>query len=721
MEREHPTLRIKATKGKSLLGKKIVLGVTGSIAAVRTVEIARELVRYGADVYAVMSEAATEIIHPYALHYATGHEVITKLMGNIEHVEFLGMEGTADLFLIAPCTANTLGKIACAIDDTPVTTFATTAFGSGIPIMVVPAMHETMYNHPILQEHIRKLEKLGVLVVGPKFEEKKAKIAEIERESLQETGLRSEVVSLYRGGEYWLYRYKKYTDVRLVMVPERQAAYFGGDWDNFTYPRYDLDIAFLRVWEKGRPLRSKHYLRWNPEGVKEGDLVFVSGNPGSTKRLNTMVQLTYLREKVYPARLRYIARALAALERYAQRGPEQRRRALVHIFGYRNAQKALQGELAGLCDSKLMEKRARAEKELREKIETSAELRRKYGWAWQRIEELYRTHGERYSQLRYQTLAPSRLGTMAVTLVRYVKEVEKPDSERLDGFHESELPQLRFHLFSQAPIYRDLEAVLLEVAFREALDNLPAGHAFSKAVSALGNPAEASRRLIFETELVEVDFRKSLAKGGRKAVEKCRDPLIVFARHIEPITRKAERWREKVWESVLTPASEAIAQARFAVYGKKVYPDATFTLRLSFGPVAGYPMNGTKAPYKTTLYGLFDRALSFDCRGDWQLPHRFWLHRGCLDLSTPVNFVCECDITGGNSGSPVINTKGELVGLIFDGNIESFPNEFWYDGSRARAVAVHSAYVIEALIKLYDAKGLVEELLKQSKPEWGED
>ncbi|MHC1581508.1 MAG: bifunctional phosphopantothenoylcysteine decarboxylase/phosphopantothenate--cysteine ligase CoaBC [Candidatus Syntropharchaeia archaeon] len=180
MEREHPTLRIKATKGKSLLGKKIVLGVTGSIAAVRTVEIARELVRYGADVYAVMSGAATEIIHPYALHYATGHEVITKLMGNIEHVEFLGMEGTADLFLIAPCTANTLGKIACAIDDTPVTTFATTAFGSGIPIMVVPAMHETMYNHPILQEHIRKLEKLGVLVVGPKFEEKKAKIAEIE-------------------------------------------------------------------------------------------------------------------------------------------------------------------------------------------------------------------------------------------------------------------------------------------------------------------------------------------------------------------------------------------------------------------------------------------------------------------------------------------------------------------------------------------------------------
>jgi len=548
---------------------------------------------------------------------------------------------------------------------------------------------------------------------------RKAAIARIERESLRKTGLRSDVVSLYRGGEYWLYRYRKYTDVRLVMVPERGAAYFGGDWDNFTYPRYDLDVAFLRVWENGKPLRTENFLKWNPQGVHEGQLVFVAGHPGSTKRLNTMVQLSYLREKVYPSRLRQIERTLKALEAYARKGPEQRRRALVYIFGNRNAQKALSGEYAGLRDPELMAKRARAEEELRKRVQADPELRKKFGWAWERIAETYRKYGERAFLQRFQSLGPSRLGMLAVNIVKYVEEVLKPDSERLDGFHEAELPQLRFRLYSPAPVYRDLEAVLLEIALRSALENLPREDPFARVVASLGEPREAARRLAQTTKLVDPAFRKRLVEGGIEEVKKSCDPLIKLARRLVPIMRRNEKWREKVWEGAITPASEAIARARFAVYGKSVYPDATFSLRLAFGPVAGYPMNGTKAPYKTTLYGLYDRALSFDRKEPFDLPERFWIRRGRLDLSTPVNFVSECDITGGNSGSPVIDTEARLVGLIFDGNIESLPNEFWYDGSRARAVAVHSAYVIEALRKLYDAEGLVEELLRQKPPAGG--
>ncbi len=539
---------------------------------------------------------------------------------------------------------------------------------------------------------------------------RKAERARIEKESMEATGLRSDVISLYRGGEYWLYRYRKYTDVRMVMAPERQAAYFGGDWDNFTYPRFDLDVTFLRVYEDGKPLRNAHFLNWSPTGPGKDDVVFVAGHPGSTRRLNTVVQLEYLRDRLYPARLALIDKTIEALEAYAAQGPEKRRRALYWLFGYGNAKKCLEGEHRGLKSPALMARRRKQERELRTRVEADPELKRRYASAWERIERTYDEHADENLSHYYQGLGRGTLASTAVTVVKYVQEVEKPDAERLDGFHDSELEEVRFHLFSRAPIYRDLEAVFMEVGFRFCVANLGTDHPFARILLGLGDLKAAAGKLTAETKLADVAYRKKLLEGGLAAVKASDDPLIALARRVVPRLRENERWCNKNWESVETAAGEQIARSRFAVFGKTVYPDATFSLRLTFGPVKGYPMNGTKAPYKTTLYGLFDRALSFDRQQDFELPARFWHRKDRLELSTPVNFVCELDITGGNSGSPVINRRGELVGLIFDGNIEGLSNEFSYDPVHSRAVAVHSAYVLEALRTLYDAGRLADEI-----------
>ncbi len=539
---------------------------------------------------------------------------------------------------------------------------------------------------------------------------RKAVIAKIEKESLEETGLRSNVINLYHGGEYWLYRYKKYTDVRLVFAPERQAAYFGGDFDNFTYPRYDLDVAFFRVYEDGKPIHSENYLKWNSKGAVENELVFVSGNPGSTDRLYTYSQLKYQRDCRYPMVLKFIKSWIKSLREYSKNGPEQQRRALIRIFGLENAKKAYTGEYKGLLDEKLMEKRKREEEAFRKKVASNHDWQEKYGDAWEIIDRITRLQADVARKRFYERIVGSQLAGIATTIVRYVEEIQKPDSERLDGYHDSELPSLKFRLFSPAPIYTDLEISNLEWSLRMSLEELGEDNEFVKIVLNSGSPEEVAERLVKGTRLADVEFRKKLIKGGVRAVKKCRDPMIVLARKLDPMMRENEEWYKKNIESVLTPASEKIAQARFAIFGKSIYPDATFTLRLSYGTVKGYPMNGTKAPYKTTLYGLFDRSISFEMKGDYALPQRFWDRRNTLDLSTPVNFVSTCDIIGGNSGSPVINRKAEVVGLIFDGNIESLPGRFLYDEEKNRAVAVHTAYIIEGLRKLYDAGKLADEI-----------
>ncbi|MBN2415534.1 S46 family peptidase [bacterium] len=552
-------------------------------------------------------------------------------------------------------------------------------------------------------------------IAGAKSDQEKLKardavIAEIEQESKEKTGLRSNVVSLYSGGEYWLYVYKEYTDVRLVFAPERQAAYYGGDFDNFTYPRYDLDVAFFRVYENGKPVQSEHFFAWNKEGAGEDDLVFVSGNPGSTNRLNTYAQLVYQRDYQYPMTLGLIDSWIGALREYSSKGEEQERRALVRIFGLENAKKAMTGEFGGLQDTSLMNQHKRKEEALRKQIAADPEMQQRYGGAWETIETLLASDTDRINRQFYQGFFGSRLTGLAINIVRYAAEVTKPDAERLDGYHEAELENTRFGLLSPAPIFQDMEEATLTWSLGLSQKGLGDDDAFIKTVLNGKTPEHVAAGLTKETKLYDVNFRKKLIEGGEKAVKACKDPLIVLMRKLDPLLRENIEWNREHMQSAFESAAEKIARARFAIYGKDIYPDATFTLRLSYGTVTGYPMNGTKAPCKTTLYGLYDRAVSFDNEGDFMLPRRFWDRQDRVDLSTPVNFVSSCDIIGGNSGSPVINRKAEVVGLIFDGNIESLPGRFMYDERINRAVAVHTAYISEALRHLYDAGKLADEL-----------
>ncbi len=540
---------------------------------------------------------------------------------------------------------------------------------------------------------------------------RKAIIAKIERQSLEKTGLRSNVITLYHGGEYWLYRYKKYTDVRIVFAPEVAAAYFGGDSDNFTYPRYDLDMAIFRVYENGKPIKSPAYLKINPNGPKPGELVFVSGNPGSTDRLYTMAQLRMIRDYSYPLRLAYIRRMRNVLRRYAKRGPEQAREANMMIFGLSNADKAMSGEYKGLKNPAIWHKLQQREAQFRRLVAEHPDLQKKYGGAWNQIEKAEKVLMTRFNQYAYRRVPGFRLPRLAVEIVQYIQETAKPDAIRLPGYHDAQLPSLRFRMFSPAPVYPGMEEALLADQLNQLKEKLGPNDVFVKAALGNADPQTLAHELITRTKLADPAFRKKLVKGGAAALASCHDPMIVWALKLAPILHRMHDWYEDSVESLVTPASEKIGKARFAVYGKSVYPDATFTLRLSFGTVKGYPMNGTQAPPYTTMYGLFDRAYSFGLRRPFLPPKRFFEHEKDLKLSTPFDFVSTCDIIGGNSGSPVINRKGELVGLIFDGNIESLVGRFVYDDTASRAVAVDSAAIIEALRKVYPTQFLVDEIL----------
>lgn len=542
-------------------------------------------------------------------------------------------------------------------------------------------------------------------------EARKAVIAAIEKESLEKTGLRSDVVTLYHGGEYWLYRYKKFTDVRLVFAPEQQVAFFGGDPDNFTYPRYDLDMALFRVYEDGKPVKPQHFLRWNPKGAGEGELVFVSGHPGSTNRLYTLAQLERLRDVSYPMRLEHIQQVLAVAKDFAAKGSEQARQAAGLIFGLENAKKVLSGELQGLKNPQLLEIKAKEEKDLRAKVAANPAWQAAYGNAWDRIAEAQKAYAKRAKEHSFRRLGGFRLPNMAQTIVQLVTEVNKPDGERLEEYRESRLASLKFRLFSPAPVYPEFEEVLLAASLQESLAKLGPEDPFIKAVLQGRSPEQVAHEAITGTKLADPKFRKALVEGGEVAVKASDDPLIALAKAVDPILRQERKWYEEAVQSVERAAGEAIGQARFAIYGKHAYPDATFTLRLTYGTVTGYPYNGTVAPPKTTFYGLYDRAASFDFNPPFHLPQRFLQRKDRLHLATPLNFVSTCDIIGGNSGSPVINRQGEIVGVIFDGNVESFTGRFLYDITANRAVAVHTAGMTEALNKLYDAQFLVQELL----------
>ncbi|HPR87306.1 MAG TPA: S46 family peptidase [bacterium] len=540
---------------------------------------------------------------------------------------------------------------------------------------------------------------------------RKEEQAKIEKEYHDKTGLRCDVVSLYNGGEYWLYQYKRYTDIRLVMAPERQIAFWGGDDDNFTYPRYDLDMAFFRVYEDDKPLQNSDYLKWNAAGAANNELVFVSGHPGSTSRLDTYAEMEVQRDLRYPMSLELIQKRLDVLYAYSKKGPEQERRALGQIFGLENSKKALGGQYQGLLDPKLMAKAKADEQAFRAKVEANPEWKKAYGDGWKNIEKIIAKQRKEFGSRSWAGQAlSSSFARYAQNLVFAASERQKPDVERLDGYHDVQLERAKLRLFSPAPVYKDLEEATFASMLQLALNKAGAADPIVSAVLKGRSAAQAASEMIAATTLDKPEVRKALYEGGAEAIAKSTDPFIAVMRELEPLLRERMEKSRKETESILTPASEKIANARFAVYGKNTYPDATFTLRLSYGAVKGFPMNGTKAPYKTTLYGLYDRALGFDQAGAWALPQRFWDRQKELDLSTPANFVSDCDIIGGNSGSPVINQKAELVGLVFDGNIESLVGDSVYDGTANRCVAVHSAFIIEGLRKLYDAGKLADEI-----------
>ncbi|HEX7316196.1 MAG TPA: S46 family peptidase [Pyrinomonadaceae bacterium] len=544
--------------------------------------------------------------------------------------------------------------------------------------------------------------------------QRQAEIAAIEKESARKTNLGGNVVKLYSGGEYWLYRYKRYTDVRLVFAPEEQAAFFGGDYDNFTYPRYALDVSFFRVYENGQPARTENFLKWSKTGPKEGEFVVASGNPGSTDRLMTLAQLGYQRDIGNPLQMRVWTSRRNALASYAARGPEQARRAQSAKRSLENSIKRLTGQQEGLSNPRSFARKEAEEKALREAVAARAELQREYAGAWGEIEAAYRDYPATAKRVAFTTLVPSRLGTIASNLVRRAEEVRKPDAERYAEFREGRLASLAASTLSTAPVYADLEEAVLAAWFAEARDALGADDPFVRAVLGGSTPEEAARKLVTGTKLADVAARRALLEGGAEAIAKSDDPLIVLARKIEPVYRELRAWEEANVKGVEASAGQRIALARFSVYGKSTYPDATSTLRVTYGKVQGYEEDTTLVPFKTTFYGLYDRAEGFGGKAPYDLVPRFREGRSKLDLATPLDFVYTADTIGGMSGSPVVNRDAEVVGLNFDSNIQKLPNRYWYvdDADGSRALAVHSSAVLEALRKLYDANALVEELTR---------
>lgn len=544
---------------------------------------------------------------------------------------------------------------------------------------------------------------------------RKAVTAEIEKEATAKTGLKCDVISFYSGGEYWLYRFKKYTDIRLVFAVEEQIAFFGGDYDNFTYPRYDLDVAFFRAYQDGKPAKTPHYFKWSATGPSDGDLVILPGNPGSTARLLTLAQIQYQRDVGNPLQKQVWTSRRDALAPYAERGPEQARQAGSAMRSLNNSLKRLVGQQEGLMNPRMMAKKEVEEKAFRDAVSRKAGVQKAYGDAWEQIDAVYRALPSMAARIAFSNLTPSRLGAIASQLVRYAEEIQKPNDKRYDEFRDSKLESFTFALMSPAPIYPEMEEAALAAWLEEGLKTLGPNDPFIRAALGGSTPAVAAKQAVSGSNLGNVALRYSLRKGGADAIAKADDPMIMLARRIEPIIRELRGWNELTILNVDASAGEKLAKARFSVYGKSLPPDANFNLRISYGRVVGYEEDTTLVPYKTTFFGLYDRARSFDEKPPYDLPKRYREGKDKLDLATPLNFVYTADTIGGNSGSPVINRNGELVGLNFDSNIQKLPNRYWYveESEGGRAVGVHSASIIEALKKLYGADKLVTEILGQ--------
>src|SRR5256714_7723555 len=547
------------------------------------------------------------------------------------------------------------------------------------------------------------------------FAARRKEMTAIESESTKTTGLRSDVITLYQGGQYNLYRYKKYTDVRLVFAPEFQAAFFGGDPDNFNFARFNIDMALVRVYENNQPVHPESYFKWSTTGAKDGDLAFVIGNPGSTSRLNTVAHLQELRDTSIPIVLRLLERRETMLKKYMAMGEEQTRRAQNELNSIQNSLKVYRGRIAGLTDKALLDRKQREEDALRKSIAADPNRQKMYGDAWNAIAKAHHDYPSYIKERRIFDQAGgfnTVLFDYARTLVRLAAENAKPNGERLPEYTDARRASLEQGLYSSPAIHDDFEKLKLGDSLGFMVELLGADHPLVKKILNGETPEARATELIAGTKLKDVAFRKELAAGGKQAIESSTDPMIVLARLIDPKARELRQRFENEVTGVERTNYAKIARARFANEGNSIYPDATFTLGLSYGAVKGYLENGKRVTPFTTLGGLYDRAANFKYQFPYNLPPRWMEKKSAINPSTPFNFISDDDIIGGNSGSPTINQNGELIGLIFDGNIQSLVGNFYFDDSMNRAISVDVRAMREVLRKVFGANELADELTK---------
>jgi hypothetical protein len=533
-----------------------------------------------------------------------------------------------------------------------------------------------------------------------------AKIAEIEKAGCPDTKTnRCQVVKLYGGGEYKLYTYRKYSDVRVVWAPEFQAAFFGGDPDNFNYPRYDLDASFLRAYENGKPVATPQHLQFNPRAPIDGEATFVVGNPGSTQRLFTQDQLAFQRELQVPITVatysEYRGRLISAMEG----NPVKAREAQDELFFVENSLKVYIGLNKALNDPAFMGKLADAEVQLRARSANDPAI----GNPWGDISAAVKSYRDIYLPYRFTT-PHTDLYDYALELVRSAEERAKPNSERLPEYTDSALPLLEKEVLDPRPIHPWLEQLKLEWRLSKAREYLGADDPDTKLLLGKESPEALAARLVKGTKLADPTYRKALWTGGKAAIEASKDPLIVYARKLDARQRELQQLYDERYDAPVTAAQSKLNQARFAAYGNSLYPDATFTLRISYGKVQSWIERGQQIPTSTTFAGAFDRATGAQ---PFKLANAFVANKAKIDMSRTLDFVTTNDIIGGNSGSPVIDRNGTVIGAAFDGNIHSIGGNYGYDPVLNRTVVVSMAAVQEALEHIYPAPALLAELKRQ--------
>ncbi len=525
------------------------------------------------------------------------------------------------------------------------------------------------------------------------------------------TGFRCQTVSLYRGGRYAVYRYRRYSDLRLVFAPEFATAFFGGDPDNFNFPRYDMDSAFLRLYEDGKPVQTPVFLKWNPAAPKAGDVTFVSGNPGSTERLLTMSQLETARDIGVPMAQLQRSELRGRLIEFGRRGPDAQRIVADAIFSTENGFKVAYGRQLALNDPAFMAGKRRAEAELRAKVAADPALAAQIGDPWSELEAVQLAYARDYTpyrQFEADAGGRSRLFEYARSLVRAAEERAKAPGDRLPEFSETRLPAIQRRVLTPAKIEPELEQLYLEFWLLKSREYLVADPASVDVLLGKESPQALAARLVSGTKLGDPAVRKALWDGGLDAIRASSDPLIQYALSIDAAARASRTAWELDVSAPTERAAARVAKARFAVYGASVYPDATFTLRLSYGKVAGWSWRGRDVGPFTTFGGLFNRATGSD---PYAVAPRWLAAKDRLNPDTVYDFVTTNDIIGGNSGSPVINVRGEVIGAAFDGNIHSIAGAYGYDGTVNRTVVVSTAAITEALAKVYGRDALVKELL----------